>query len=91
VLTSCSHRGVLNTVKQARVARGVEKVHGIIGGFHLTPPLTDDYVQKVVLELKALNPDFIIPGHCSGELTARAEMLGRIVRSIVGSNFVFGA
>jgi 7,8-dihydropterin-6-yl-methyl-4-(beta-D-ribofuranosyl)aminobenzene 5'-phosphate synthase len=94
VLTSCSHRGVLNTIKQAQAATGVEKLHATIGGFHLTPPLTDDYVQKVVLELKALNPDFIIPGHCSGERfydRSRAEMPGRIVKSIVGSNFVFGA
>jgi 7,8-dihydropterin-6-yl-methyl-4-(beta-D-ribofuranosyl)aminobenzene 5'-phosphate synthase len=94
VLTSCSHRGVLNTIKQAQAATGVERVHAIIGGFHLTPPLTDDYVQTVVLELKALNPDFIIPGHCSGERfydRARAEMPGRIVKSVVGSNFILGA
>lgn len=94
VLTSCSHRGILNTIKQAQIATGVEKVHAIIGGFHLTPPLTDDYVDKVVAEMKAIDPDFIIPAHCSGERffdRARAAMPGRIFKSIVGSNFVFGA
>jgi HAMP domain-containing protein len=94
ILTSCSHRGVLNTVRQAQAATGVEKVHALLGGFHLTPPLTDDYVERVVRELKALNPDYVIPGHCSGERfydRARAEMPGRILKSVVGSKFTFGA
>jgi hypothetical protein len=38
VLISCSHRGVVNTVKQAQSATGVNKVHGVIGGFHLPSP-----------------------------------------------------
>ena len=94
ILTSCSHRGVLNTIKQAQIATGVEKVHALIGGFHLTPPLTDEYVEKIVAELKTLGPDFVIPGHCSGERfydRARAEMPGRIIKSVVGSKFTFGA
>jgi 7,8-dihydropterin-6-yl-methyl-4-(beta-D-ribofuranosyl)aminobenzene 5'-phosphate synthase len=94
VLTSCSHRGVLNTILQAQAATGVEKVHAVIGGFHLTPPLPDEYIDRIVADMKALNPDFIIPGHCSGERfydRARAELPGRVVKSIVGSNFIFGA
>ena len=39
VLTSCSHRGVINTVRQAQAASGVQKVHAVIGGFHIVPPL----------------------------------------------------
>jgi 7,8-dihydropterin-6-yl-methyl-4-(beta-D-ribofuranosyl)aminobenzene 5'-phosphate synthase len=45
IITSCSHRGVINTIKQAQIASGVQKVHAIIGGFHLVPPLTDDYFR----------------------------------------------
>ena len=37
VLTSCSHRGVVNAVRQAQEVSGVKKVHAIIGGFHLAP------------------------------------------------------
>jgi CheY-like chemotaxis protein len=55
----CSDRGMLNTVKQAM--RQASKMWTLIGGFRRTPPLTDEYVQKAVLELKALNPNFIIP------------------------------
>jgi 7,8-dihydropterin-6-yl-methyl-4-(beta-D-ribofuranosyl)aminobenzene 5'-phosphate synthase len=44
VLTSCSHRGVINTVRQAIAASGIDKVHAVIGGFHIVPPLGDDYI-----------------------------------------------
>jgi len=93
VLTSCSHRGVLNTIKQAQVSTGVDKLHALIGGFHLVPPLSDEYVRQTVADLKALNPDYIVAAHCSGERfydIARAEMSGRIVQANVGSRFSFG-
>jgi 7,8-dihydropterin-6-yl-methyl-4-(beta-D-ribofuranosyl)aminobenzene 5'-phosphate synthase len=94
VLTSCSHRGVVNTVKKALAAAGTDRLHAVIGGFHLPPPLSEDYVRKVVVALKELNPDYVIPGHCSGERfydIARVELPGRVVRTAVGSRFTFGA
>jgi 7,8-dihydropterin-6-yl-methyl-4-(beta-D-ribofuranosyl)aminobenzene 5'-phosphate synthase len=93
VLTSCSHRGVLNTVRQAQASTGVDKLHALIGGFHLVPPLSDDYVRQTVADLKALNPDYVVAAHCSGERfydMARAEMPGRVVQANVGSRFSFG-
>jgi len=94
VLTSCSHRGVVNTVKQAQAASGVQKVHAIIGGMHLVPPLTDDYIRETVLALKAINPDYIMAAHCSGDTfydIARTEMPNKVIRSAVGTRLVFGA
>ena len=38
VVTGCSHAGICNIVEQARRVTGVEKVHDIIGGFHLLEP-----------------------------------------------------
>ena len=93
VLTSCSHRGVLNTIKQAQASTGVDKLHALIGGFHLVPPLSDEYVRQTVAELKALAPDYVVAAHCSGERfydVARAEMPGRVVGANVGSRFSFG-
>ena len=81
VITSCSHRGVVDAVKQAQVVSGVQKVHAVIGGMHLVPPLTDDYIREAVANLKAINPDCIIPAHCTGETfyeIAKAEMPGKI-------------
>lgn len=94
VLTSCSHRGVVNAVRQAQEATGVRKLHAVIGGFHLVaPPLTEDYVRRTVLELKAMEPDFLVPAHCAGDLfydLARVEMPGKVVRSAVGTRLTFG-
>lgn len=93
ILTSCSHRGLLNTINQARASTGVDKLHAVIGGFHLPPPLSEDYIRQTVADLKAFNPDYVMPAHCSGERfydIARAELPGRIVRSAVGSLFSFG-
>src|SRR5262249_14277697 len=47
VLTSCSHRGVINAIKQAQATSGVNKVHAVIGGFHLAP-YKEDYVRDTV-------------------------------------------
>ena len=94
VITSCSHRGVVNTVKQAQAVSGVQKVHAVVGGMHLVPPLTDDYIREAVANLKAINPDYIIPADCTGETyyeIAKAEMPGKVICSTVGTRFTFGA
>jgi 7,8-dihydropterin-6-yl-methyl-4-(beta-D-ribofuranosyl)aminobenzene 5'-phosphate synthase len=94
VLTSCSHRGVINTIKQAQAASGIQKVHAVIGGFHIVPPLTDEYIREVIAAFKEINPDYLIPGHCAGERfydMVRAEMPNKVIRSAVGTRFVFGA
>lgn len=91
VLTSCSHRGVVNAVRQAQAASGIQKVHALIGGFHLAP-YQDDYVQQTVAALKEINIDYVIPLHCTGEPfydKARAEMPGKVLRSYTGTRFVF--
>jgi len=91
LLTSCSHRGVVNTIKQAQAASGIDKVHALIGGFHLAP-YQEEYVEQTVAALKEINIDHVIPLHCTGELfyeKAKAEMPGKIVRSYTGTRFVF--
>ena len=91
ILTSCSHRGVVNTIKQAQAASGVAKVHAVIGGFHLAP-YAEDYVRRTIAALKDIDVDFIIPLHCSGEVfyeLAKAEMPTKLLRSYTGSRFVF--
>jgi 7,8-dihydropterin-6-yl-methyl-4-(beta-D-ribofuranosyl)aminobenzene 5'-phosphate synthase len=94
VLTSCSHRGVINTIKQAQVASGTQRVHALIGGFHIVPPLNDDYIRQVITAFKEINPDYLIRGHCAGERfydLVRAEMPGKVIHSAVGTRFVFEA
>jgi 7,8-dihydropterin-6-yl-methyl-4-(beta-D-ribofuranosyl)aminobenzene 5'-phosphate synthase len=92
VLTSCSHRGVINTIKQAQAVSGVSKVHAVMGGFHLAP-YKEDYVRETIKALKNVDVDFIIPLHCTGETfyeMAKTEMSDRLLRSYTGTRFVFG-
>ena len=93
VISSCGHAGIVNTVKAAQAASGVEKVHAVVGGFHLLPS-PEPYVAQTVDALKALNPDYVIPMHCTGRMFARlaeAAMPGRLIPSATGTRFTFGA
>lgn len=93
VLTSCGHRGVVNSVKRAMEISGIQKVHAVAGGFHLAPH-KEDYVRETVAALQQLNPDCVIPMHCTGELfteIVQKEMPGKFIRSYTGSRYIFGA
>ena len=92
VLTSCSHRGVINTVRAAMSASGIDQVLAVIGGFHIVPPLDDDYIRRAIAEFRAIDPKYIIVGHCTGDPfydLARAELGDRVIHSAVGTRFVF--
>jgi len=92
VLTSCSHRGVINAVKQAQAASGMTKVHAVIGGFHLAP-FKEDYIRETVAALKQADVDYIIPLHCSGEAfydIAKSEMPTKVLRAYTGTQLTFG-
>ena len=94
VLTSCSHRGVINAVQQAQKVSGVDKVHAVIGGFHIVPPLGDDYIRQTIEAFREIDPDHLIPGHCAGDRfydLARDAMGDKVIHSAVGTRFVFGA
>jgi 7,8-dihydropterin-6-yl-methyl-4-(beta-D-ribofuranosyl)aminobenzene 5'-phosphate synthase len=94
VITSCSHRGVINTIRQAQAVSGIKNVHAVVGGFHIVPPLNDDYIQHVLATLKEINPNYLIPAHCSGDRfydLARDAFGEKVVHSAVGTRFVFGA
>jgi 7,8-dihydropterin-6-yl-methyl-4-(beta-D-ribofuranosyl)aminobenzene 5'-phosphate synthase len=92
VMSSCSHRGIVNAVKQAVAASGINKVHAVLGGFHLAPH-KPEYVRDTVKALKELNPDAVMPMHCTGEAFVeimQQEMPAKLVRSYTGSRYVFG-
>ena len=93
VISSCGHVGIVNSVRQAQEVSGVEKVHAIVGGFHLGPA-PKDYLAQVVSEVKKLNPDLVIPMHCSGlnfVQEARAQMPDNVLVTTTGSRITFGA
>ena len=93
VIASCSHRGVLNSVRRAQAVSGIDKVHAVIGGFHLVRPRTEDEARRTVAEFARIDPRYIIPMHCTGEVfiaEALRLMPEKVVRPYVGSTFSFG-
>lgn len=93
VSTSCGHRGMINAVRQAQAISGVEKVHAVLGGFHLGPA-QQDYASQTVAELKKINPDVVIPMHCSGNPFIKAmqeQMADKLLLSTTGSRVTFTA
>jgi 7,8-dihydropterin-6-yl-methyl-4-(beta-D-ribofuranosyl)aminobenzene 5'-phosphate synthase len=92
VISSCGHAGIVNSVRQAREVSGVQKVHAIVGGFHLGPA-PKDYLTQVVGEIKKLEPDVLLPMHCSGlnfVAEARAQMPNNVLVTTTGSRITFG-
>jgi len=93
VITSCGHAGVINSVRQAQKAAGVDRVHAVVGGFHLAPA-PDEIVAKTVEAFKIIDPDYIIPMHCTGLNTIIAlhrEMPKKLVMPSAGTRVIFGA
>jgi 7,8-dihydropterin-6-yl-methyl-4-(beta-D-ribofuranosyl)aminobenzene 5'-phosphate synthase len=92
VIASCSHRGVLNSVKRAQAISGIQKVHAVVGGFHLVRPRTDDEARRTVAEFVKMDPTYLIPMHCTGEVfieEALRLMPGKVIRPYVGNRFTF--
>jgi 7,8-dihydropterin-6-yl-methyl-4-(beta-D-ribofuranosyl)aminobenzene 5'-phosphate synthase len=93
VISSCGHVGIVNSVRQAQEVAGVQKVHAVVGGFHLGPA-PKDYLDQVVAELKKLEPDAVIPMHCSGAnfiQATREQMPDQLIVTTTGSLITFGA
>lgn len=93
VIASCSHRGVLNSVRRAQAISGISRVHMIIGGFHLVRPRTEDEAHQTVTAFAAINPAYIVPMHCTGEAfieEALRQLPGKIVRPYIGTRFQMG-
>ena len=93
VLGGCSHAGIVNTVLHARKISGTDQVCAVLGGFHLTGPIFEPIIDPVVEEMKKIDPEYIVPMHCTGwEAINRFEqaMPDRFFLNSVGTRYVFG-
>ena len=68
ILTGCGHAGIINTINYAKKITGVDRIHAIIGGFHLP---ADDGIFEVAIEptlkeFQKAQPDYLVPCHCTG-------------------------
>ncbi len=94
VISGCGHSGIINTVNYAKELTGVEEVYAVIGGFHLSGPVYEPYVDRTVEEMKTLNPRLLVPTHCTGfeaEMAFAKGMPDSFVLNAVGTTFVIKA
>jgi len=92
VISSCGHAGIINSVKTAMAVAKTDRLHAVIGGFHLIAS-KPDYIEHTIDELEALKPDVVLPMHCTGPnfiAAMRRRMPDRLITSNLGSRFTFG-
>ncbi len=92
ILSGCAHAGIINTVQYARKVTGMEKVHVVMGGFHLTGPNFAPIIGKEIEALREINPDYIIPTHCTGRNATNAierELPQKFLLNMSGTKLTF--
>ncbi len=92
VLTGCGHSGIVNIVKRAQQATGVERVHAVLGGFHLPGAFFEPLIPRVVDALRGFAPDVVVPAHCTGfkaQQAIAAAMPESYVHNAVGTTYAF--
>jgi 7,8-dihydropterin-6-yl-methyl-4-(beta-D-ribofuranosyl)aminobenzene 5'-phosphate synthase len=92
VISGCAHAGIINTVSHARKITGTDRVHAVLGGFHLTGPLFDPVIPPTIAAMKEIGPNVLVPMHCTGwkAITRFADaMPDQFVLNTVGTTYVF--
>jgi len=94
ILTGCGHAGIINTIKFAKKVTGIERIHCVIGGFHLSGQDYEDSISLTLAELTKVDPHYIVPCHCTGWKATNKiidMMPEKFIQSSVGSTFLFQA
>jgi 7,8-dihydropterin-6-yl-methyl-4-(beta-D-ribofuranosyl)aminobenzene 5'-phosphate synthase len=90
VVTGCGHAGVVNIARYARRLTGDQPLHALIGGFHLNGPVFEPLIPRVLDDLSALNPGWLVPAHCTGwraQHAMSARFPAAFVPNTVGTSF----
>ena len=90
VLSGCAHRGIVNAVKYAQKMTGIQKVHAVMGGFHLIGA-KPEIIQKTITDIKTTAPEYIVPTHCTGfeAIVAFArEMPDQFILNTAGTRYI---
>ena len=66
ILTGCGHAGIVNICRYARRLTGIDQIHAVIGGFHLSGPLFEPVIADTIEAFEDLAPDVLVPAHCTG-------------------------
>ena len=65
VLLGCGHAGPINSIKHAMRLTKTKHIYAVIGGMHLHHA-PDEKIEKIMHNLELLNPEYLVPLHCTG-------------------------
>jgi 7,8-dihydropterin-6-yl-methyl-4-(beta-D-ribofuranosyl)aminobenzene 5'-phosphate synthase len=94
VLTGCGHAGAVNIARHALRLTGVDRLHALLGGFHLTGKVFEPIIEPTVNAFLELAPDTLVPAHCTGwkaQHRLAAALPDAFVPNAVGTAFTFAA
>lgn len=92
ILSGCAHAGIINTVNYAIKITGIDKVHAVMGGFHLSGPFFEPIIDRTTQELQKLNPSYVIPTHCTGRkaiMEIEKKMPDKFILNMAGTKLTF--
>jgi len=94
ILTGCGHAGIINTLNYAKKITGIDRIHAIIGGFHLPADggIYEAAIEPTLKEFQKAQPDYLVPCHCTGWKAANRiieTMPEKFIQSSVGTTFQF--
>jgi len=71
VILGCGHAGLINTLSHALALHPGERLHAVLGGFHLGGA-SEERLARTAAALRALDPAVVVPCHCSVERAVAA-------------------
>jgi 7,8-dihydropterin-6-yl-methyl-4-(beta-D-ribofuranosyl)aminobenzene 5'-phosphate synthase len=92
ILSGCAHAGIVNTVRYAIALTGIDKIHAIMGGFHLSGPFFQQIIDRTTDELQKLRPSHVIPMHCTGRkatIAMEKAMPEQFILNMSGTKLTF--
>ena len=91
LITGCCHAGLINTIRYALKLTGIDKVSAVLGGLHLSGAFFETIIERTVAALKEINPEVIVPMHCTGWNAAKRladTFPAAFILNSVGSKFI---
>ena len=92
LLTGCGHSGIVNILRYVKKLTGEDRIHAVIGGFHLSGTVFEKIIPPTVEAFDALAPDYLVPCHCTGWRAIHAlaaRFPDAFIQNSVGSRFTF--
>jgi 7,8-dihydropterin-6-yl-methyl-4-(beta-D-ribofuranosyl)aminobenzene 5'-phosphate synthase len=94
VLTGCGHSGIINILRYVRKLTGEDRIHAVVGGFHLSGTAFEPIIGPTCDALGEFSPVYLVPTHCTGWRATHAlaaRFPEAFIQNCVGTRLEFAA